>query len=134
MRELKEILTKNRENRGSLEFDFPESWIQLNQDKIPVSIQAYPRGFGNDMIEEFMLIANDTVAYTYFQKQLPFIYRVHKAPSKERMERFLQFVKECGYEFDIEPEDVTPKVVQEILNHVKGTNQELKIQLMALQR
>ena len=132
MRELKEILTKNRENRGSLEFDFPESWIQLNQDKIPVSIQAYPRGFANDMIEEFMLIANETVAYTYFQKQLPFIYRVHKAPSKERMERFLQFVKECGYEFDIEPEDVTPKVVQEILNHVKGTNQELKIQLMAL--
>ena len=131
MRELKEILSETREKRGSIEFGFQESKITLDENNVPASVKPYPRGFANDMIEEFMLITNETVAFTYFNKNIPFIYRIHKSPTNDKYKRFVEFVNKYGYKVE-EQEEVTPKEIQLILNKVKGSDEELAINLMAL--
>jgi len=131
MKELKNILSTKRKKRGSIEFYFPESQIILNKDKKVEKIIPYPRGFANDMIEEFMLITNETVAFTYFLKQIPFIYRIHKSPTNEKYNKFLDFVNKYGYKIE-KTDDINPKKIQEILSKVENSDEKLAINLMAL--
>lgn len=138
MKELKNILSHKREERGSIEFSFSESKIELDSDKNPISVKPYPRGFANDMIEEFMLITNETIANTYFKKAIPFIYRVHKAPTSEKCNNFIKFINNYGYKLELtksdydESEILKPKDIQKILEQAKGNPEELPIKIMAL--
>lgn len=84
-RDLADILRKKREKRGAIDFDFPEAKIKLDSQGMPVDIAPYERRVSNKMIEEFMLLANETVAEHYFWLKVPFVYRVHEEPDEDKI-------------------------------------------------
>jgi ribonuclease R len=84
MRDLASILRKKRMKRGSIDFDFPESKIILDRDGCPTEIKPYERNSATRLIEDFMLMANETVAEDYFWQELPFLYRTHETPDREK--------------------------------------------------
>lgn len=131
MKELMLILNHKRLQRGNLEFESQESKIELNEDGIPISIKKYEKSISNDLIEEFMLICNETVAKTYFEKQLPFIFRVHENPREERFSQLQDFIKKYGYNIPIDYENLKPKDVQNMLHKLSKKN-FLPISLMTL--
>ncbi len=122
MHKLSKILTKRRENRGSINFDFPESKIILGDDRRPVKIIKAERNDAHRLIEEFMLIANETVAEFAFWSDIPFVFRVHEQPDSEKMESFKRFIGNFG--LFMKGKEVHPKDLQQILNHIKGTESE----------
>lgn len=85
MKELAAILRKKRMKRGSIDFDFPETKIILDEQGKPVDIKPYDRNVATKIIEDFMLIANETVAQDYFWQELPFVYRTHDNPDTEKI-------------------------------------------------
>lgn len=122
MYSLASLLKKRRVKRGSINFDFPESKIILRKDGMPESIEKDVRNDAHKIIEEFMLIANETVAEFAFWADLPFIYRVHEEPSAEKTESFRRFI---GYfRLYIKGKEVFPKDLQAILEEVSGTENE----------
>lgn len=123
MAELAKILNAKRHARGSINFVSRESKIILNADNSVKSIERYPYEQSNNIIEEFMLLANETVAEFMYHTELPFVYRTHEAPSTEKLETFKQFVSAFGYKFDIH-QKVYPMQFQELLNEIKGKNEE----------
>ncbi|HYE67866.1 MAG TPA: VacB/RNase II family 3'-5' exoribonuclease, partial [Anaerovoracaceae bacterium] len=96
MDELAKILRKSRDARGSLDFDFDEAYIKLNEKGIPISVETAERRVANRIVEEFMLIANETIAEHFYWMELPFVYRVHESPSLEKMEEFKRFIVSFG--------------------------------------
>ena len=84
MAELAKILREKRHRRGSIDFDFPESKIMLNADGTPTEIKPYDRNTATKIIEDFMLLANETVAEDYFWQEIPFVYRTHDVPDEEK--------------------------------------------------
>ena len=94
---LARILMKRRQRRGAIDFDFPEAKIILNGNGEVVDIKHYERRISNKMIEEFMLVANETVAEHFYWLQLPFVYRIHETPSAEKMEELKKFIATFGY-------------------------------------
>lgn len=135
MSELMVILLKKRENRGSLEFDFPESKITLDENDVPIDIQAFPRGIANELIQEFMLVCNETVAKAFHDIELPFVYRVHEEPREERLNEFFKFAFKYGYSIPskIDSEETRPLDLQRIMEEAKGKPEEAPIQLLMLQ-
>lgn len=119
MEELQHILEKKRERRGAIEFDFPESKITLDKLGKPVDVSLYPREISNKMIEEFMLACNETVAEHMFWAHVPFIYRIHEEPDEEKLKAFTEFSFNLGYPVKLYA-GVQPKMLQEILEKVKG--------------
>ncbi|MFH5834592.1 ribonuclease R [Proteiniclasticum sp. C24MP] len=119
MEELQHILEKKRERRGAIEFDFPESKITLDKLGKPVDVSLYPREISNKMIEEFMLACNETVAEHMFWAHVPFIYRIHEEPDEEKLKAFTEFSFNLGYPVKLFA-GVQPKMLQEILEKVKG--------------
>ena len=97
MLELSEILHKKRETRGSLDFDFPEAKILLDKEGKPTSIEKYEITVSNHIIEEFMLLANETIAEHVFWLGVPLMYRVHETPSGDKIETFAKVAKQFGY-------------------------------------
>lgn len=130
--ELARILMKRRERRGSIDFDFPEAKIILNKDGEVVDIKHYERRISNRIIEEFMLISNETIAEHYFWLGLPFVYRVHETPSAEKMEQLSKFVATFGYTIKGDLEDVHPKALQAIVENIKGKREEEAISTILL--
>ena len=130
--ELARILMKRRERRGSIDFDFPEAKIILNKDGEVVDIKHYERRISNRIIEEFMLISNETIAEHYFWLGLPFVYRVHETPSAEKMEQLSKFVTTFGYTIKGDLEDVHPKALQAIVENIKGKREEEAISTILL--
>ena len=130
--ELARILMKRREKRGSIDFDFPEAKIKLNKDGEVVDIKHYERRISNKIIEEFMLISNETIAEHYFWLGLPFVYRVHETPSAEKMEQLSKFVATFGYTIKGDLEDVHPKALQSIVENIKGKREEEAISTILL--
>lgn len=112
------ILTKKREKRGAIDFDFPESKIVLDDKGYPVNITEYERRVSNRMIEEFMLLANETIAEDFFWKELPFVYRVHEDPDDEKVERLRNFIAEYGYRMNKSKNGVQPRDLQKILEAI----------------
>ena len=129
---LARILMKRRERRGAIDFDFPEAKIILNREGKVVDIKCYERRISNKMIEEFMLVANETVAEHFYWLQLPFVYRIHETPSAEKMEDLNKFIATFGYHIKGDLEDVHPKEIQSLVEKIKGTKEEESINTIAL--
>ena len=124
MHELAKILRKAREERGSLEFDFDEAYISLNEKGIPISITTAERREANKIIEEFMLIANETVAEHFYWMEIPFVYRVHEKPSAEKIDEFKRFIQSFGLSLKGNTENIHPKNLNEILKKIEGKPEE----------
>ena len=131
MSELSGIIREKRGRRGSINFDFPETKIELDEDGHPVSIKPYERNAATRIIEDFMLLANETVAEEYFWRELPFLYRTHEAPDEEKMRQLGAFINNFGYHIHIRNE-VRPKEIQKLLGKVEGTPEEPMISRLAL--
>ena len=123
MDRLRLILNKKREIRGSVNFDFPETKIILDEKGNVFDILPYERNNATNLIEEFMLLCNETVAEDYFWQGSPFIYRNHEAPSDEKIETMKQLLRTLGYRIKGQNE-IHPKEIQSILNKVSDHNEE----------
>lgn len=119
MEELQKILENKRARRGAIEFDFPESKITLDKLGKPIDVSLYPREISNKIIEEFMLACNETVSEHMFWTHVPFIYRIHEEPDEEKLKAFTEFSFNLGYPVKLFA-GVQPKILQEILEKVKG--------------
>jgi ribonuclease R len=131
MEELCKILRNKRTRRGAIDFEIAEAKITLNELGKPIEIKPYDRGISNRMIEEFMLAANETVAEHMFGTHLPFVYRIHETPDEEKLAKFKEFVHNLGYTIQW-TEEIRPKSFQEILEKVKGKNEETVVSTLLL--
>ncbi len=131
MEKLAIILMKAKEKRGSIDFDMPESKILFTETGDPYDVVPYERHLAHRIIEEFMIIANETVARFMFEKGYPFIYRTHEEPDLDKVIKFVDLVAGLGYEVSY-PEKITPKFIQKILEKVSGTPEETLVRFMAL--
>lgn len=132
MKELADILREKRRIRGSIDFDFPESKIILDENGKPLDIRPYERNAATRLIEDFMLLANETVAEDYFWQELPFLYRTHEKPDEEKMKRLGTFINNFGYIIRMPGGVVHPKEVQKLLNKVEDTPEEALISRLTL--
>ena len=132
MRELAAILRKKRMKRGSIDFDFPETKIVLDDKGKPVEIKPYERNVATKIIEDFMLIANETVAQDYFWQELPFVYRTHDNPDTEKIKKLSTFINNFGYSIHIGQDEVHPKELQKLLQKIDGTPEEALISRLTL--
>ena len=130
--DLARILMKRKERRGSIDFDFPESKIILNSEGKVADIKSYERRISNRMIEEFMLVTNETVAEHFFWLQTPFVYRIHEIPAAEKMENLSKFIATFGYSLKGDLEQIHPKEIQRVLKLIKGTPEEESISTIML--
>ena len=124
MEELARVLRERRQEKGSLDFDIDEAYITLNENGIPVNVEAAERRVANRIIEEFMLAANETIATHFFHLELPFVYRVHEKPSPDKMVEFKRFLQSLGVQLKGNPEHIHPKALNEVLNEVRDTGKE----------
>ena len=140
MEALAGILREKRRKRGSIDFDFPECKILLDTEGHPVDIQPYERNVATDIIEDFMLAANETVAQHFYWMELPFVYRVHDVPDGERIRKLSAFINNFGYYMKTvgrtgqktSNEEVHPKEIQKLLAQIAGTPEEPMISRLAL--
>lgn len=131
--ELQRILQGKRLHRGAIDFQFDESKITLDNDYNVLEVKPYERRIANRLIEEFMIITNETVAEHYCTLNLPFVYRVHEKPRDEKMQMFLDFVKSLDYELpEITNDTVSVKILQKILEDAKGKDEAEAINLLLL--
>ena len=126
------ILRKKRMKRGSIDFDFPETKIILDKKGRPVDIKPYERNVATKMIEDFMLIANETVAQDYFWQEVPFVYRTHENPDEEKIKKLSTFINNFGYTLHIGSDEVHPKELQKLLSKIEGTEEEALISRLTL--
>lgn len=126
------ILRKKRMKRGSIDFDFPETKIVLDKSGHPVDIKPYERNVATKMIEDFMLIANETVAQDYFWQEVPFVYRTHENPDEEKIKKLSTFINNFGYTLHIGQDEVHPKELQKLLLKIDGTEEEALISRLTL--
>lgn len=132
MKQLSDLLRANRSNRGAIDFEFPESKIILNDRGKPIDIKAYEHNAATNLIEDFMLLANETVAKEYCRKEIPFLYRTHENPDMDKMEGVLSFIRNQGISVSKSMEEITPKEVQEILSAIEGSPMEPLISRLLL--
>ena len=132
MQELAEVLKERRHKRGSINFDFPESKIIVDKKGKPIEIKPYERNKATKIIEEFMLIANETVAEDFFWQELPFVYRTHDNPDEEKIMKLAIFINNFGYSIKIGKEDIHPKELQKLLVKIEDTPEEALISRLTL--
>lgn len=132
MQELAALLRKKRMSRGSIDFDFPETKIVLDSSGKPLSIAPYERNVATKIIEDFMLIANETVASDYFWQELPFVYRTHETPDEEKIHKLATLIGNFGYTLHIGSDEVHPKELQKLLGKIDGTDEEALISRLTL--
>ena len=131
MQDLCGILNKKRMGRGAIDFDFDECKIILNEFGKPVDVVPYERGIANRVIEEFMLIANETVAEHMFWLNVPFVYRIHEDPDEEKLIHFSEFAHNLGYPIKWGKE-IHPRMLQEVIAKVKGKKEEMVLSTLLL--
>lgn len=124
MEELAQILKQRRKKEGYLSLDIPESAIKLDDDGVPIEIKAYEQSFANEIIEQFMLTANETVAERFFWLNAPFIYRVHETPDEEKVKELNKFLFGFGYKIKGKKDEIKPKAFSQIIDDVKGKDEE----------
>ena len=132
MGELAQLLREKRGKRGSIDFDFPETKVKLDEEGCPVEIMPCERNAATRIIEDFMLIANETVAEDCFWQQLPFLYRTHEKPDPDRMRKLVTFLHNFGYTLRLKDNEVHPKEIQKLLAKLEGTAQEALIDRLTL--
>ena len=124
MEELANILKERRKIAGSLELDIPESKIILDKHGVAVDVKKYEMYFTNELIEQFMLTANETVAEKFYWLEAPFIYRVHEVPDMEKIEELNKFLWNLGYKIKGSKENIHPKAFAEVLEEIQGKPEE----------
>ena len=132
MKELADILRERRKKRGSIDFDFPESKIILNGAGRAIDVQPYEHNVATDIIEDFMLMANETVAKEYCKGEYPFVYRTHENPDPERVESLLTLLRHQGIQVQKAGEEISPKEIQEILEKIQGLPNEAMLSRLML--
>lgn len=129
---LAKLLRAKRFERGSLDFDLPEAIVELDAEGFPVDIKESVRLESMRLIEEFMLLANETVARHALRRKIPFLYRVHDVPSPEKLDRIRQFVGALGYHLPKPRKGPDPQQFAEILRQAKGKREEELINTVIL--
>lgn len=132
MNELAGILKKRRNERGSIDFDIGESYITLDQYGFPVEIREAERRIANSIIEEFMLITNETIATHFSHLELPFIFRTHEKPASDKIAEFKKFLTGIGLVMKGNADSVHPKALNEILTQVQGSTKEKVVNTVML--
>lgn len=132
MQALAAILREKRRKRGSIDFDFPETKIVLDSQGRPIEIKPYERNTATKIIEDFMLMANETVAQHFYWLELPFIYRTHDTPDPEKIAKLATFVRNFGYSIKSRQEELHPKELQKLLAKIEDTPEEALISRLAL--
>lgn len=132
MEELRQILGNKRRKRGSVNFDLPESKIILDENGKPIDIKPYERSISTNMIEEFMLVCNETIAENSFWQEMPFMYRSHQEPDEDKMEKMEQFLRGFGYHLRKKDGEIHPREIQKVLRTAEGTDEERIITRMVL--
>lgn len=120
MQELAVLLQEKRHQDGSLDFDLDEAEIEIDEEGIPRDIVSVDRRIANRMIEEFMLLANKTVAEEYFWMNYPFVYRIHEKPAPESIMKLKSFMAGLGIKLSVNPDNVHPKALSKILDKMQG--------------
>ncbi|MFS0878936.1 ribonuclease R [Metabacillus niabensis] len=132
MGELAQILRTKRMNRGAIDFDFKEAKVLVDKEGNPYDVVIRERSVAERLIEEFMLLANETVAEHFHWMNVPFIYRIHEDPNMEKLQRFLEFITNFGYTVKGTANDIHPRALQNILEEVQGTPEETVISTVML--
>lgn len=132
MAKLSGVLRQKRTRRGAINFDFPESKILLSPKGRPIDIQAYERNVATDLIEDFMLLANETVAQEFHGRGLPFVYRSHEMPDEEKVESLLTLLRNQGLQVQKAGEHITPLEIQQVLSQIEGRPDEAMISRLTL--
>jgi len=132
MKVLADLLRKKRRKRGSIDFDLPESKISLDEQGRPIDIQPYARNQTTDIIEDFMLIANETVAEDYFWQDLPFLYRTHDKPDPEKILGLAALIRTLGAKLRSDKGELHPKELQKMLASIADSPEEAFISRLAL--
>jgi ribonuclease R len=132
MQELAHILREKRKKRGSIDFDFPETKIILDREGHPLEIKPYDRNVATKIIEDFMLIANETVAQHFYWLELPFVYRTHDNPDGEKIDKLAIFIRNFGYSIKSQQDEIHPKELQKLLTRIEDTPEEALISRLTL--
>lgn len=130
MGELADILKTNRKKSGSIDFDFPETKIEVDQNGKPTNVYKYRTGVSNGIIEEFMLMANRTVAEAFYWLEVPFIYRIHEKPSADKIANFNSFL--ANMNMRIKGSEPHPMEFARMLAEIRGTEREMLISKVML--
>lgn len=132
MAELAQILEDKRKKQGYLDLDIPESKITLNKSGHTINVEKYEVKFANTIIEQFMLTANEVVAEKFYWLEAPFIYRVHESPDQEKITELNRFLYNFGYKIKGKTENIHPKVFSDILEDIKGKEEDMVISNLIL--
>ncbi len=132
MGELAALLRKKRHKRGSIDFDFAESKIILDGQGHPLEIRPYERNVATKIIEDFMLIANETVAQHFFWLETPFVYRTHEKPDPDKIRKLATFIRNFDYRIKQTGEEIHPKELQKLLDKIADTDEETLISRLTL--
>ena len=132
MGELAHILKARRNKEGSLNLDIPETKVILDENGYAIDITKYELTFANEIIEQFMLTANETVAEKFYWLEAPFIYRVHESPDMEKVTELNKFLFNLGYRVKCNKEEVHPTAFAEVLDKIKGKPEEMVISNLIL--
>ena len=132
MKELSGILRNSHHHRGSIDFDFPESKIILNAAGKAIDVKPYEANVATKIIEDFMLMANETVAQEYCTEEIPFVYRTHDNPDPEKVESLLTLLHNQGVKIQKAKEEITPKEIQQIIESIEGLPNEAMISRLVL--
>ncbi len=132
MKELADILRDKRRARGSIDFDFPETKVVLDEEGRVLDIKPYDRNAATKIIEDFMLMANETVAEDYFWQDLPFLYRTHDNPDPEKMKKLAMFINNFGYTIHFQNGEIHPGELQKLLSKIDGSEEEALISRLTL--
>ncbi len=124
MEELADILRKKRFKRGAIDFDFPETKVILDKEGTPLELKPYDRNVATRIIEEFMLICNETIAEDYFWQEKPFVFRSHEDPDPEKVLALTEFINNFGYNMKGSSTKVHPKDMQKIIEDIEGKPEE----------
>ncbi|HEY0873999.1 MAG TPA: ribonuclease R [Vicinamibacterales bacterium] len=132
MRDLFEILKRRRRRRGAIDFDMKEPEIVLDDEGMVERIVALERNVAHRLIEEFMLVANETIAQHLSDHDIPTLYRIHEEPDPMKVEQFEEFISTLGYSLNAPPDDVSPRHFQKLVERMQGTPEEKPIAFLML--
>ncbi|MBP0725789.1 ribonuclease R [Bacillus sp. RG28] len=132
MAHLASILRSRRMNRGAIDFDFKEAKVLVNEEGHPFDVVLRDRSTAEKLIEEFMLVANETVAEHFHWLNVPFMYRVHEDPKEEKLQRFFEFITNFGYTVKGTANNIHPRALQQVLEMVHGQPEETVISTVML--
>lgn len=132
MEELAKILKEKRITKGYLNLDIPESKIILDQDGYAIDVCKYETTFANEIIEQFMLAANETIAEKFYWLKAPFIYRVHEEPDIEKVNELNKLLFNFGYKIHVKEGKIYPAEFSKILKEVEGKPEEKIVSNMIL--